>query len=263
MKHKTAIYYSTNGHRIEVKASELKVKEILASLDKVILYDASETVRLTTVNHSMTPHFRTIPEHINRIVFNNESEEHDHKIEEELENLRNENTLQVYYYNNLKEKTKTKIIRLDEYIWSSEVTRFYRYDLILRHDIIGIKKELNISVKQPEICIEVIDTSFLSEEAFNSLLYKSAEVPFIIFFVFVANGGNYFNTIENNNFRVSCFIKDGKFHYGKNKIRAFTNEHLDNTGNPYSMYSAVKLFIIDKLRKGKQVDFRVLNQICE
>lgn len=265
MKHKKAIYYSVDDERITVRSSELKDPKTLASLDKVELWEDSETERLTTVNREGSPHFRGLPSFVGgRVLFSEETSEHNERVSSELENLHSNQKVEFNYYTNPREKITEPILNIRDYQWEKEVTKYYTNEVSLRHDIYGVSKRLNTSIKQPEVVIEVVDSSFLSEEAFNLLLRKTEHYPLVVFFVFLSNkGDNYFNKFEENKLRVSCWMQNGKFHFNTNTIPQFENEHIELSGNQFSLHSAIKLFITDQIRKKGKFDWRIINQIKE
>lgn len=265
MKHDKAIYYSVDLVKITVPSSKLQEPKTLAALDKVELWDESETIRLTTVNREGSPHFRQHATNAgSRVVFSEETSEHSLRLSSELENLQKNPKVEFNYYTNPKEKITAPILKIQDYHWQSDVTKYYAEDVALRHDIFGISKRLITSVKQPEVAIEIIDSSFLNEEAFNEVLRKTEEYPLVVLFVFLSNkGDNYFNKFEGNKLRVSCWIEKGKFHFNKNIIPQFENEHIELSGNQYSLHSAIKLFITDKIRKKGIFEWRIINEISE
>lgn len=265
MKHKKAIYHSIDSERIIVFSSELKDPKTLAALDKVELWDDSETERLTTVNREGSPHFRRHPKFSGgNVIFYEETNEHNERLNLELENLIKSQRIEFNYYTNHREKITATILNVQDYIWESEVTKFYTDEISLRHDIYGVSKRLNTSIKQPEVAIEIVDSSFLSEEAFNLLIQKTERYPLQVFFVFLSNkGDNYFNKFDDNKLRVSCWIKNGKFHFNTNTIPQFENEHIELSGNQFSLHSAIKLFITDQIRKKGEFNWQIINQIKE
>ncbi len=89
---------------------------------------------------------------------------------------------------------------LEDYLWGGEINRITSSTTIVRHDIFGKTKKLSMSIFEPCVAIEVINTHYPSKQTFNEMINASKNFPYIIIFDLIkTKKKNYFLKINENN----------------------------------------------------------------
>lgn len=91
-------------------------------------------------------------------------------------------------------------VQLAEYSWDAEVHRIVTYEKFIRHDVFGMVHKSNMSIRRPNVAIEVINTHYPDEETLDAMLCVSKNVPLVVIFDLVQYDGlqrYFFNLAEN------------------------------------------------------------------
>lgn len=271
MKHTKAIYYNKTGERCFVKAEKLADQLIIVELKNYTLLDSSEEFELSIVDNSVNSkksHFRLkTNEYASKFYSNNDSEEHDNKIISLNEILNKENLKIVFEYNDFNDfpHTNKELIKLNDYVFKDEVTKETEIGRpYARFDIFGTDNNLCITKNKPEVIIEVIDENFHDKDLFNFLIDKTLKSSTIVIYYFIKNENRYNSiTLDTENkkiFRISCFIKNGKFFYCGLQLKMNDNEISNTIDNKYRYFNFIEQTIIKPIKKGINVDIKKIKK---
>lgn len=219
--HESACYEQKDGSWKTVWYYELISPELRSFLRTQYLYDSPEkSIELGIRNREDSPHFyqkRGIRRSLNGR--RDSSTYHDEQIDILQEELKSYSKILVGFYEFSKnqEKSFERISLLKDYNWAKEVTFAVTEKGYVRFDIFGQSKTLSLTDKQPYFALEVVETHFISLEAFSALLDLSKKQPIIVGYFFIKKK-NYFNKLDINtrrkstaNLRLTCYISDGDF----------------------------------------------------
>lgn len=215
LEHPTAIYWDDNGNKHEIRAEELDDPITLELAKNVLLRDPSGQVSLSPrqvsekrshfvapSNSSMRPvcSFEQDPTHKKRVDF----------LLDELEATEGNWTIVESYYAG-RELVITELFEINQYSWGKEVHRIVSATAVVRHDLFGQAKQIEMSVFRPWIAIEVINTHFPDEDTFQALVALSCSFPFIVLFD-CTDRKNYFLKIdkETRTITTRLYLRDGK-----------------------------------------------------
>ncbi len=265
MKYNKVYYYDKEGNRQEFFARNLDTKENISALKEHEIYDDTETIMLVPVDFvehkKRKSFFKAKPNQVNRLFGKEDSETHDIKIDEIYDKLLASRKLKVWSkdFSGYPPK-ELPICKIQDYNWNFEVTReVLKTEKNARFDIYGACKNGTLSIKRPEIIIEVIDTHFLDKDLFLLLLERTKQISCIILFYFVQNE-NFYNKFDINDFRISAFIKDGKFYYGGIQIKEPKSDIQNDIENKYNYYNYINQYFIKNIRKGKTLDLKTIKK---
>ena len=131
-------------------------------------------------------HFTALGEPSGRTVFSGEAgndKTHDIRVEALLEKL----TKSAYFvvesiFNQNKQRSFQLLSKLYEYQWGKEVHRIVSEEAVIRHDLFGQPREIEMSIHRPWVAIEVIHTHFPEEAAFRGMVSVSRAMPLMVLF---------------------------------------------------------------------------------
>lgn len=197
--HESACYEQKDGSWKTVWYYELISPELRSFLRTQYLYDSPEkSIELGIRNREDSPHFyqkRGIRRSLNGR--RDSSTYHDEQIDILQEELKSYSKILVGFYEFSKnqEKSFERISLLKDYNWAKEVTFAVTEKGYVRFDIFGQSKTLSLTDKQPYFALEVVETHFISLEAFSALLDLSKKQPIIVGYFFIKKK-NYFNKLD-------------------------------------------------------------------
>ncbi|WP_405077722.1 hypothetical protein [Pectobacterium versatile] len=201
LEYKQAIYYK-NNIKCYIKPEELNYKDKLHTAKTEFLMDDSESVRLRPrLPENKKAHFYAPDKSQVRTVMSVENDPlHNKRIDEILNNLKLKTKWKVmvgvFIDNKLEREPK---FILEDYSWGSEINRITSSTTIVRHDIFGETKKLSMSIFEPCVAIEVINTHYPSEKTFNEMINTSKNFPYVIIFDLIkTKKKNYFLKINPN-----------------------------------------------------------------
>jgi len=188
-EHEFAVYYDADtGRRAKIRQPELASDQRFFQAKGLDLFDGSEQIRLCVrESRKGTRHFyATTEDRALRTVLHGESDpQHNQRIEELLAGLSRLETWSLTEKGRIRDGGAYKDTqRMPKYRWGSEIHRIVGAETVIRHDIFGQPEELNMSVTRPWIAIEVINTHYPEERAFQSFVDMSKKIPFIVLFDF-------------------------------------------------------------------------------
>ncbi|AWV43778.1 hypothetical protein CD201_03830 [Hafnia alvei] len=202
LEYKQAIYYKGDV-KCYIKPEDLIDKNILYTAKTEFLMDDSESVRLRPrLPENKKPHFYAPDKSQVRTVIMNESDPlHNKRLDEILSKLKLKTKWKVmvgvFIDNKLEREPK---FILEDYLWGGEINRITSSTTIVRHDIFGKTKKLSMSIFEPCVAIEVINTHYPSKQTFNEMINASKNFPYIIIFDLIkTKKKNYFLKINENN----------------------------------------------------------------
>jgi hypothetical protein len=222
LEHPIAIYYDIHGERQEIKAFELGDPKVLEKAKSLSLVDPSEQIALSPrIVAGKAPHFLAPTTTKIRNIYSGEKNlVHDNRIQANLTNLNSCGCWKVFtrdYIN--KQPVTTDLFNLDNYRWNHEVHRIVGADTIVRHDLFGQAKQIEMSVFRPWVAIEVINTHYPEEVAFKALIALSQMMPLLVAFDFT-DRVNYFFKIDpaTGTIAVRLYIYNGCVWFSGNKM---------------------------------------------
>ncbi|BEB29296.1 hypothetical protein [Escherichia coli] len=201
LEYKQAIYYK-DGIKCFIKPEDLIYKNVLHTAKTEFLMDDSESVRLRPrLPENKKPHFYAPDKSQVRTVINVESDPlHNKRIDEILKSLKMKTKWKVMVgvFIDHKLEREPKFI-LEDYSWGREINRITSSTTIVRHDVFGETKKLSMSIFEPCVAIEVINTHYPSEQTFNEMINTSKNFPYVIIFDLIkTKKTNYFLKINPN-----------------------------------------------------------------
>lgn len=202
LKFPKAAYRDETGKLFIIRAEELAKINILelarlkAKLSE--LFDETEQVRLTPhFGDVKVPHFVSKHSLTRRLLQGKSDESHDARVNHLVGTLNGRDYWDLGMLGPKKANNEPRDFSRDfvlsEYEWDDEVQRIMDENTIVQHDVFGGTTKLSMSIRQPAIAIEVINTHYPEEEAFNAFLEKSKREPFIVFFDVIRYKGESYN----------------------------------------------------------------------
>lgn len=212
--HPVAIYFDDDGNKHEIKAEELDDPITLELAKNVSLFDSSGQVSVSPRHvpgkrlHFVAPSnskmrrvcsFEQDPIHNKRVKF----------LLDLLEPPKDWKIVESYYVD--RELVVRELFKTNRYSWGKEIHRIVSADTVVRHDLFGQAKQLEMSVFRPWIAIEVINTHFPDEETFQALVRLSCMVPLIVLFD-CTDRKNYFLKVdeETGTITTRLYLRDGQ-----------------------------------------------------
>jgi len=201
-EHPIAIYYDGNDVRTDVLADRLADDKIFEMCKGLELFDPTGQIRLFAreikgrERHFHAPASKR--EGLRETYARERNDAHDKRVEYLLGKLKLNQRWKIViptYQNG--ERGISELFDLRGYKWGSEIHRIVGSDAVVRHDLFGQGKQIEMSILRPFVAIEVINTHYLEEGAFSALISFSKIVPLLIAFDFVARR-NYFLGISKN-----------------------------------------------------------------
>jgi len=212
-KYDFAVYYDDNEERKKIYPKDLHDIEIRAFARSAFLLNDSEEIRLYPRYRKDTPHFYSLQEGTRSVIRGEDSEKHNDRIKELLKILTESSTaFNIGYFTFEEDGTKqfNPLATLKNYTWGKEINRYISSNSICRHDIYGQRQEIAQSSLFPSVGIEVINSHYPDNAAFDGWISLSQIVPLLITFDII-DKKNYFLKIDprNNQIRVIYYIFDG------------------------------------------------------
>lgn len=211
LEHLIAIYYDDDG-RHTIRADELEDDLVFECARQFTLYDQSEqSIIYPRDITGRRRHFFEPPSENKRSVYGAKAEtdwSHDRRVEEHFSNLLYCHQWQIGFHDN---GNFTKLFDIADYNWDQEVYRILSRSAVVRHDLFGQRGHIGMSVFQPWIAIEVINTHYPEPQAFDAMIQMSAQVPLLVFFDPIGRR-DYFFQIDPSKGTIRCtyYIFDGK-----------------------------------------------------
>lgn len=203
--HPVAFHFDDQGRSYPIHAKDLNDPTVLERAKLTELFDESHQVTVSprfSVNG--TPHFYAKSTG-KRGFFRSKDNDpaHDSRVNQLCQSLQELGPWSLTMVRNEKKGNEKAMAyadafkRLPEYSWGTEVSRILSSEVIVRHDIFGQPSELSMSIRQPWVAIEVVNTHFPEEAAFSAMLTASAQFPLIILFELTAYR-NYFVAVNHS-----------------------------------------------------------------
>ena len=185
-------------------------------------------------------------------ISGNDSEKHNLQILKLYDFFTENNQISVIFNDlSIYPMGKCCLVEVKNYTFKIELTRETEINKpYARYDLYGIDRNLCVTSKKPEFIIEVIDTHFQNKDLFNFLLNKTKNSSIIIIYIYL---NNYYNVIENNQLRISSYIKNGTFYHCGIPL-TLPKKELNNIDNPYHYYNFVEKHIIIPIQKQQKID---------
>ncbi len=210
MKWNAAIYLTPDGNWQTVYPEDLHDLEFRAFLRGQELWDSEREKRLFIRYRVDTPHFYSLSNRTRRIIERLETSTlHHQRVEQVLTALQQQEFKFGYVDHKAEEGPEfITLFNSEQYTWSEEVVRS-RADIGWRHDIFGAQASHRLSDRCPWVAIEVIDSHFPEDRAFDAWLQLSLEFPCLVLFDFVKKWNYYFQVKDNCQVRVIYYIYEG------------------------------------------------------
>lgn len=210
MKWNVAVYQTLDGTWHTVYPVNLHDVEFRAFLREQELWNIEREKRLFIRYRVDAPHFYALSDRVRPIIERREASlRHNERVEQLLTALQQPNLKFGYYHYTQDGREFITIFKSEQYTWSREVVRS-RLDIGWRHDLFGAHAGHRLSEHCPWVAIEVIDTHFPEDRAFDAWLRLSAEFPCLVLFDFVQEENYYFQVIEaNQRVRFIYYIYEG------------------------------------------------------
>ena len=214
LEHLLAVYYDVQGERHEIKAEELNDRATLELAKLADLLDESEQVSLSPrIVKDKRSHFVAPASSVKRRVLAGPKDPaHDKRIETLLDDLKAGERWKIETRRYVdKELIATILFDLfADYTWDKEVHRIVTADTIVRHDLFGQANQLKMSMRRPWIAVEVINTHYPEEVAFQEMLRLSRAMPLLVAFDFIERP-NYFFKVDLRSATIvtRVYIHDG------------------------------------------------------
>lgn len=236
LMHDFSIYYDKNNVRHCVAATSLSDATILSHLKNQELYDETEQKQLAPRwGIKITPHFyETGTSTGTRQLFKGENNPiHNDRVSLLLKLLKEATPAVFALVAPGKAPNSDRVVKfhkLGGYVWGSEIQRILSKTAIVRHDVFGQSSALSMSVNQPTFAIEVINTHYPDEPAFQAMLETSSRQPLIVLFDFTAEPNSFIKIDEHvSMLRIrpwTFYIKNGAVWKGETLTKIASSAHL-------------------------------------
>ncbi|MGG6270943.1 hypothetical protein ACQ4M3_42045 [Leptolyngbya sp. AN03gr2] len=196
MKWNAAVYQTSDGNWQTVCPANLHDIGFRAFLRGQELWSVDKEKRLFIRYRVDTPHFYALSNRVPLVVDRQEAlPRHNERIKQLLMELQQPNLKFGYYDYTEDGRVFFTIFKSEQYVWSQEVFRTHS-NIVWRHDIFGANAGHRLSEHTPWVAIEVIDTHFPEDRAFDAWLRLSSEFPCLVLFDFVEEENYYFHIIK-------------------------------------------------------------------
>ncbi|MDR6584333.1 hypothetical protein [Herbaspirillum frisingense] len=200
LKYDRAVYRDRESGELKIiRAENLSDSDTLSTARTNTLYDLSEQTELVArAGDTNAPHFAGKATEGRRLVQGERDKQHDKRVVELATTLQASPNWTLGLLGKRTKNTPptfTPKIELFNYRWGNEINQIVDKETIVRHDVFGASNSLAMSVRQPAIAIEVINTHYPDEAAFNSFIQKSLREPFIVLFDVIQFRGQNFSNL--------------------------------------------------------------------
>lgn len=234
LEYQTAYYIGDDGTRVPIDADELADNAKFDDAGARCLTDVTGQ----RILHPRRPkgrrrHFYAVGGTLRRLLESTEREDeaHQNRIDKHLTALQEQTSFTLQ----LRERTNgldswSRKLRLTGYVWGTEVYRVLPTSAVVRHDIFGHCINPGMSVLSPWIAIEVVNTHFPEEEAFQAWLDLSAAIPFMVIFDLVQRSGVFVDVLPKSSAiaysRWTYYIFEGAVWKGASQTNIRTSDAL-------------------------------------
>lgn len=223
-KHPVAIYYDSQGTRLQLFPHQLHDIGKRAFARSTELWDEDEEYRLYPRYRADSPHFYSLSSKLRNLHVSAETDPaHNQRVDELLEILDSDIGYKIGFntWDGEGEEKEEQFVSFTEtrgYAWGKEITRALSEDARCRHDLFGASKALQLTAKYPWVAIEVVKHHYPDDTTFQALLSLSKALPLVILFDFV-DVRNYFFHVKKNDrtIRVIYYIYDGSVWKGEKR----------------------------------------------
>lgn len=239
LEHPVAYYFDADGVKEKILAEELSdVSRHAFAAEQDLTDEVGQVILSPRARHGVVPHFVATGVRGTRSVFEGETDPtHDERVSTLLGKLKSAKTWRLGlgdFVNNPNGKSDWELsdpITLPAYEWGNEVYRIVTRDAIVRHDLFGQALNLDMSVNQPWVAIEVINTHFPEEKAFAAMLEMSERVPFYVLFDLTTIKDKFVRIEPDSNAIIyrewTYFIHNGSVWKGRKKQEIRTSAALE------------------------------------
>lgn len=187
LKYDRAVYRDQSSGKLKtIRAEDLSNSSILNIAKMNTLYDLSEQTELVArAGSTNAHHFAGKATEGRRMIEGEKNPTHDERVKELVSTLQGSANWTLGCLGKGSANTSasfTSNFNLFNYRWGEEINQIMDQNTIVRHDVFGASDSLSMSIRQPAIAIEVINTHYPDEAAFNSFIQKSLREPFIVLF---------------------------------------------------------------------------------
>ncbi|HEY2395810.1 MAG TPA: hypothetical protein VGH81_07540 [Rudaea sp.] len=186
LEHPMAVYFE-NGVQHQIFADDLQKADVYRKARESVLFVPSGEAKLMVraKEGEVRPHFylAQADKKLKRTAYSFEYDDaHNRRVDQLLNQLKPEEnkTWQVGY-----KKSNQQfecLFRLENYNWSKETHRIMSSRGTIRHDLFGQSRQNAMSVLQPTVAIEVINTHWPEQNALEDMLAFSEITPSIVLF---------------------------------------------------------------------------------
>lgn len=211
LEHLIAVFYDDNGRHM-LRADDLADDQVFENAKLLTLYDKSEqSIIFPRDIKGRRRHFFEPPSEGKRSVYGTKTEtdpSHDRRVELHFLDLTYRSKWKIGFHDR---GGFTKLFDIADYNWDREVYRILSKGAVVRHDLYGQREHIGMSVLQPWIAIEVINTHYPEPQAFDAMIQMSVQVPLLVFFD-PTERRDYFFQIDpiNGTIRCTYYVFDGK-----------------------------------------------------
>lgn len=210
-KWEQAIYTDADGLVRSVQPEELHDAKFRAFLKTQELWDTQGEYRLHIRHRANSFHFYSLAKRVRTFVKREEtSKRHSERIDELLSAFQANPFLFGHLRFDDEERQFVSLFQSKDYQWEQEVTRSAG-EIRWRHDLFAGHSAHRLSDRAPWVAIEVIDSHFPADLAFDAWLKQSEEIPSFVLFDFVQIRNYFFQVDKADRWvRVIYYIFDGK-----------------------------------------------------
>lgn len=226
-------YYVENDKLSVIKYEDLVDNNIFKKAQSTALTDSSGCITLQVrTSKSGLRHFYELSKRTGgrREYFSRDSAAHDDRVDDLLKKLSAKDDRSMKLRNGKQGAyIHEYFLDLSDYTWDKEVHRIMSAEVAVRHDLYGAHPALRMSVHRPAIAIEVIDTHYPEDAAFDAMLAASANFPLVVIFDFVKKKNSFFSVEPDfvQMTRWTFYIRNGKvWHNGRERAEITTSKQL-------------------------------------
>jgi len=226
-------YYFENDKLEDIYYEKLANNDIFEKAQSKTLTDSSGYITLQArPSKTGRRHFYEVAKQpgARTEYFSRDSAPHDTRVGDLLKKLKARNGLSMKIRNGKQGAyTYDFFLDLTGYNWDKEVHRIMSSEVAVRHDLYGAHPDLRMSVHRPAIAIEVIDTHYPEEKAFEAMLLATKNFPLVVIFDFVKKPNSFFSVEADfvQMTRWAFYIRNGKvWHNGRERSNITTPNRL-------------------------------------
>ncbi|MBR8035642.1 hypothetical protein [Burkholderia vietnamiensis] len=237
VEHPVAYYVNEESQLCPIRVAELATKDGLEKAQSNALFNSSGDERLVVrIRKGYKPHYvRTGPPG-RRVYAAEDNPVHNARVKHLFEHL---TALSTWRFglgepsSDAKGKFRWRledVMRLRPYTWGKEAYRIIDDNTTVQHDIFGHSSEVAMSVMQPWLAIEVINTHYPEEESFRAMLETSAKLPFTVVFDFTAKPDKFLRVVPKIGAllygQYTFLIRNGAVYQGRELTKIKTSKQL-------------------------------------